>query len=512
MNIFKNPRIFYSFSHSDILPLALLVIFLIFLQNQSAQAQALPVSFSDDTQSRVNLVPPSARMLSQYLQFNSVTGNEAEAGKFLAGECRDGGLNVRVFSDRQDEYNFAASLYPLELGLPNIILLNHIDVVPAGNPEAWDFDPFSGKIHNGMIYGRGAIDMKSMAIMQFMALRKFAENHRKDALQFNVTLLSVSGEEDFGTKGAGWVVDHFFEELNPMVVYNEGGSGVYGIFEKEPEKPVMCVSIAEKKALWVELVVKDPSSGHGSVPPMMYSNKIALMELNRILGKKPKIILDDYNLASLKELGRIEGGIRGFVLKNARFFKPLIAAKLRKDPLVLSTLTNTITLTQIGNPSGATNQIAQETVAELDCRLLPGYSTQDFLNNLNKKIRHKNTTIRVINQSQEAPASPMNDHYRRLADALKNEYPDSEVVPVLFPAVTDNNQFRKHGVPTYGINPVCLSKDLLKTIHNINERIPVTAIDHGASVYYHLLESINGEVTDLLTHKQVKDPGRENGR
>ncbi len=263
----------------------------------------------------------------------------------------------------------------------------------------------------------------------------------------------------------------------------------------------MCVFIAEKKALWLELKVKESTSGHGSVPPEIYANKTAMSELYRILKKKPKIILNHYTKSTLKKLGEIEGGFRGFVLKNIVLFKPFVAAKLRSDPLVMSTLSNTITLTRINNPEGSTNQIAQETFADLDCRLLPGYSSKKFIADLNKNIKKKNTKIEIINQSKEADSSPLGDYYYKFADALKKVYPNSKVIPILFPAVTDNNHFRSHGIPTYGINPVCLSKDLLKTIHNVNERISVENVEDGIMVYYDFLESMSKNKPELASGK-----------
>jgi carboxypeptidase PM20D1 len=476
-------------------------ILLSFYFNGSARAQeAIQTSLTGSLPDKEQ-VPESAQLLSEYLQISSVTGNEGKAGKFLSELCVRQGLEVRIFSENQDKYNFAASIYPLELGLPNIILLNHIDVVPAGEPADWDYDPYSGIIDQGMIYGRGAIDMKGMAIMQLMALSAFKNLHQNDHLQFNVTLLSVSGEEEIGVKGAHWVVNNFLKELNPIVVYGEGGSGIYGINLKYPNIPVMTISVADKKALWLKLKVKESSSGHGSVPPLVYANKTAMRELDRILSAKPKIILNDYTRAMLHELAEIEGGLEGFVLKNITIFKPFIAGKLRKNPLILSAISNTITLTNINNPRGSANQIAQEAIADLDCRLLPGYSTERFLSEIKRKINHKNTTIEIKDQSQEAPASKINEYYLWMEKALKDVYPDCEILPVVFPAETDNNYFRNQGIPTYGINPVCMKKELLETIHNINERISIKNLEDGISVYLHLLNESNPHQLNILSQK-----------
>ena len=167
----------------------------------------------------------AAQLLSTYVQQSSVTGNEKPAGEFLANVCREKGLHVRVFTDKNDSYNFAASLYPLESGKPNIIMLNHIDVVPPGDTASWDHPPFSGSIVNDTIWGRGTIDMKGIAIMQLLSTSSFIDRAKEEDLPMNVTLLSVSGEEEFGETGSMIISNEFLDVLNPIVVLGEGGVG-----------------------------------------------------------------------------------------------------------------------------------------------------------------------------------------------------------------------------------------------------------------------------------------------
>ena len=98
--------------------------------------------------------------------------------------------------DQDGNYNFAASIKPLSDNLPNIIFLNHLDVVPAGDASNWTYPPFSGKIVDGEIWGRGAFDNKGPAIMQLFSVIASARKYQDYDLPFNVTLLSVSCEEN----------------------------------------------------------------------------------------------------------------------------------------------------------------------------------------------------------------------------------------------------------------------------------------------------------------------------
>jgi carboxypeptidase PM20D1 len=115
-------------------------------------------------------IPYSAHLLSRYIKHESVTGNERVAGIFFSTIARQKGFHVEILTDDPGSYNFTASLYPLESGKPNIILLNHIDVVPAGKSGEYTHPPFSGAIADGYVWGRGALDMKGMAVMQLLAM------------------------------------------------------------------------------------------------------------------------------------------------------------------------------------------------------------------------------------------------------------------------------------------------------------------------------------------------------
>jgi carboxypeptidase PM20D1 len=130
-------------------------------------------TFAQTNDTEVGQVSAAAQFLSDYIKVESVSGNEAKAGIFFAEECARRGLQVRILTNENSSYNFVASLYPLSMGKPNIVLLNHIDVVDPGAPEKWTFPPFSGAIAQGAVWGRGAIDNKGMAAMQLEALCQF---------------------------------------------------------------------------------------------------------------------------------------------------------------------------------------------------------------------------------------------------------------------------------------------------------------------------------------------------
>lgn len=448
-------------------------------------------------------IPESAKLLSQYIQHESVTGNEKSAGQFFSSACKEQGLHVEVFSDQKDKYNFSASLYPLSWGKPNIVFLNHIDVVPPGDTAAWTYPPFSGRIANDMVWGRGAIDLKGLAVMQVLALAGFKKQNPPPDLPYNVTVLCVSQEETSGTKGAAWVVDELLERLNPLVVFGEGGAGISELVESNPEQVVFCVSTCEKQALWLSLKIKMPTSGHGSVPPAEYANQVMVNGLARLIRSKQKIQINTANVDMFKSLGKMEKGARGLALKNIKLFKPLLAPVLRKDPKVLSVVSNTITLTNLSNPPGAINQIAQETTATLDCRLLPGVDKEKFIKKVTRAFKSRHLYIDITLETANANPSPLrNEFFLLFKESIQYVYTGAKVVPYLFPAYSDNNIFRNKNIPVYGIKPVHLTQDLLLSVHNIDERIPIQSLESGIEVYGTFLNKVMSSKEQPITRNQ----------
>ena len=429
----------------------------------------------------------AAVLLSNYVRIASVTGNEKPAGLFYSELCKEKGLNIRIFTEGIDSYNFAASLYPLESNKPNIILLNHLDVVPAGDSTGWIHPAFSGAIINDTIWGRGTIDMKGVAVMQLMAVSSFVAKASETELPINVTILCVSGEEQYGVCGTKVVCDSFYQELNAVVVLGEGGIGTDNLLSRNPDKLVFAVSVSDKRALWLRFTTNYEMSGHGSVPPPDYANKRMINALSSLTNTKSKIHFSPLTKQMLKVYGNLEGGAKGFILRNPGFFKPVIAGRLRKDPILLATVTNTFTVTKFEKQDNEINQIPQNISVLLDCRLLPETPTQDFLDFLNGRMKNNRVEISVIRETEKAAATIPERYYGLLEESIRDTYPGAGVMPVLFPATTDNNYFRKMGVPVYGIVPVFLEYNLFKTVHNFNERISEESLGYGAEVYARFL-------------------------
>jgi acetylornithine deacetylase/succinyl-diaminopimelate desuccinylase-like protein len=444
-----------------------------------------------------------SHLLSAYIQHESISNNEYEAGEFISEYCSKQGFHVDHLTRDSASYNFVASLYPLKEGKPNIIFLNHIDVVPEGNSSDWTYPPFSGVIAEGSVWGRGAIDNKGMAVMQIYALQQFVEKAKTDDLPFNISILFVSAEEIFGKLGAKIVTDSFLDYLNPVLVFGEGGSGIRGIVSSNPDLVLYGVSTAAKRALWLKLTCKLNSSGHGSVPPDADANKIMIRALERLNNTARPIELTSATKRMFFHMGRLEGGVKGMALRNIGLFKPLVGSALKEEPIIYALVSNTATLTNISNPPGAYNKISEQVEATLDCRLLPDTDTEEFLKYLKGILQEDDIEIEILKETPAAIGSRPGIFYNMFSKALKMVYPNAEVAPILFPATNDNNYFRAKGIPAFGILPIELSSELLESIHSIDERMPQDLLLSGSKVYYSFVDLLfsNSVRSSLLTQK-----------
>ncbi len=435
----------------------------------------------------------AAELLSALIKIPSVSGKEKPALIFLEAICKLKGLNIKTFSNSDSTYNFSASILPLSDNKPNIVFLNHLDVVAVDDIKDWRKPPYSGIIENDTLWGRGAIDMKGMAIVQLMAILKLKENIDLNKLKYNVTLLCVSGEETGGTNGAKIVCDNYLKELNPAVVFGEGGAGLQNVIPGNNKQKVFFVSLAEKKSLWIKIEAKIRPHGHASVPSGKSANKIILRAINKVENNDSKIKFDQTTKTAFKKLGKLVPGFKGFILGHVNWwiFRPFRRKVLTANELFLPMVQNTFQLTSIQNPPGALNQIPGISAAFFDCRLLPRFNEKPFTIKRLMRVLDPRIKLTVLEESPEAEPTKPDKFFDHINDAIKLTYPGAEVIPFLFLASSDNSYFRNKNIPTYGIMPFELNADLMQTVHGCNERIPLTALKNGINTYYTFLTQVH---------------------
>lgn len=434
----------------------------------------------------------SATLLSTLLKFRSLSGHEKNAGDFLLNKSKEMGLQVHIFSDYDSAFNFSASLYPLEVQKPNIVFLCHLDVVPAVDSAEWRHPPFSGEIEEDTVWGRGCLDMKGIGLMQLQAVASYVEEAKRASLPYNFSVLFVSGEESGGQNGAKIIVENHLGLLNPTLIIGEGGAGLKGVLPSKPEKEVFFVSVVEKKSLWLKLSVHQKTHGHSSLPSYNSANSIMIRAISRITDEKPIITFNKTTRRMFRDLGKLNGGLKGFVLRNINgiLLRPFRRKILSAEPLLLTEVTNTIQLTNYSNPNGPPNVIPGSAVSYFDCRLVPNVSAKKFIRKLKVRIHNPKVEIEIVDQSPNEKASKTSEKFKAIATGLKKAYPGCEVLPVLFPATTDNSYFRSKGIKAYGLLPLELNQQLIESVHAANECIPVSTLHKGIEAYKTIIREL----------------------
>ena len=438
-------------------------------------------------------IPEAAHFLSEYIAIPSVSGNENEAAYFLARKCEEAGLIVHFITDNPGSVNFAASIYPLSSGKPNIIFQNHIDVVPAGDSTLWRFPPFEGRIAEGRVWGRGALDNKGLAVVQFYAIKSILDLAKERELPYNVTLLSVSGEETSGSTGAMIVAKNFKEVFNPAVVIGEGGSGMENLSIAPKIKQIFGISIAEKEHLWIKLTWRTENSGHTSIAEDNNSTLLFVNGLNRLLNTPMPIIVTPESEIMMQSLGKEVGGVVGSVMKkpNGRIFQNFLKKNAVKIPELGDLFTNKITLSGVSSNNESMNQNSSEVNAFLDCRLLPGVTADEMINHICTIINDPEMSVDVISLGKGGGKGTIPEFFfYKISDAIKYEFKGASVIPMLFPASADNVYFRQEGVPVYGINPFIVDYEQINAIHNYNEFIDIEDLERGIRVFNYLLKDL----------------------
>jgi len=345
-----------------------------------------------------------------------------------------------------------------------LLLLHHIDVVPAVASE-WTKPPFGGAVDGGYIWGRGALDIKSLGIAELMSIIEL--KRRNVPLARDVIFLGVADEEMGGSGGVKMLLEKNPELFaNVGYVLNEGGTNETIV----DRVPFWGIEVQQKLPLWIRLHAKG-SAGHSAVPP---DDGGALVHLVRAVDAVSRIATP-YRVTPdvarfFHDAGATRNDERGAMLRDIEN-----AVKSPRLESVLSTsyrslLHDTVAITHIDG--GTTiNSIPANATADVDIRLLPDAKSDDMLQRVRDAVG-KEADVEVLLDAQPvAPSSIDTDLYHLLERDLKAEAPGSRVTPIVSPGASDSRFFRARGIVAYGIAPFKVNAYDAGTVHGNDERI-----------------------------------------
>jgi acetylornithine deacetylase/succinyl-diaminopimelate desuccinylase-like protein len=412
-------------------------------------------------------------LLSRYVTVDTSNppGNEEAAALFLADILRREGLEAHLYQAAPDRANLSARL-PGDGSKRPLILLNHTDVVPA-EPPFWQEPPFAGTIRDGVIWGRGALDMKGMAVMElmtFLLLKRHGIPLKRD-----VVFLALADEEAGGDVGIEWMDRHHPEVMDAEYVLNEGGYGFAELLGVR--RPIFNCSIGEKGPLWLKLRAQG-APGHGSVPHDDNSLERLVRALYRVKGwQHPITVLPE---TELYLRGLHEGGFLAEMPGEGA-----LAQAAQANPVIRAVLTNTVSVTTC-TAGYKHNVIPAVSEATLDCRLLPGQPAQAFVEELKSIIDDPRVEIEEVYRSETVSSPVQTELFSIVGKVIRERVEKALVLPSISPGFTDSRIFRRRGVVAYGFIPVLLEPPEAATIHGHNERISIENLRLGTQVLFEI--------------------------
>ena len=413
----------------------------------------------------------------RYLRIDSSNppGREAEGARFLQSIIEGEGIPCEYFESEPGRAFAVARLSGDGTKRP-LMLCNHIDVVPV-EAAYWDHPPFGGEIHEGRVYGRGAVDMKGAGIMHLMAL--LLAKRQGLRLSRDIVFAAVPDEEAASVLGMVWLCEHRPDLVDVEFALSEGGSGqpdfadkdarLFGVATNEKE-----ISLAARRGRRYARPRQPAARGQLGRPPP------ACARPPRGLGPRHHLHARDARLRRATVRGRPaphrgprspRGDDRstaraaGVILEHAQHHHDRRGREGERHP-------------------------RERASAVLDCRLLPGQSRDDWRREVEARIADPRIEVTFHEQTLAEPPVPVEwdtELYRMIESVVHEAVEDAVVVPTMSVLGTDNRFLRRAGIPAYGFIPCLLSPEERAGFHGNNEFLTVENLRMGVELMYEIV-------------------------
>lgn len=427
----------------------------------------------------------AVELLSRYLKIDTTNppGNEDRGVAFFAEILEKEGVAYKTYQPSPGRGSISAVITGTgEKGA--VILLNHIDVVPARADE-WSVDPFSGEIKDGFIYGRGALDMKGQGILELLA---FLELKRKGLTPCrDLIFLAVADEEAGGINGVQFLLNNHGDKFQADVVINEGGFGLGNVL---PDRPLIMIATAEKGVCRVKLTRSGPP-GHGSAPHGENALEKLVQGLSRLMEIENPVIITPLIAEYFKQLAPAWEFLRPYVSDgNPETLIEILTQKGMLDiPHMAAMLKNTISL-NLMHAGNKVNVIPSGAEAELDIRLLPGTDPDTVIDAIKEHLADDNIKVEIAGVSRASESSMDTEDFAIIKSVHLEHFPNALAVASLLFGASDSKFFREKGIPCYGVCPMIINLEDLGKIHGIDERISEKNMVKGTEVYIDMVRKL----------------------
>ena len=423
---------------------------------------------------------------------------ELRAAKYIAEVLGAAGVPAEIIEPVEGRGSVIASLHGDGSGGAPLLLLGHLDVVPAP-PEHWTHDPFAGDLADGYVWGRGAVDMKNLVAMEMTVIGLLAAEARAagrdpasdpiPGLTRDIRFAVTADEEAGGLAGIHWLVEDRPESLAAAAAINESGAVATTIDGRR----FYPIGVAEKGYAVYRISVHG-TWGHGSMPrddnAAVRAGQVAA-RLNVQGAPRVTPTMRRFLLEMAEQLnGDTARVVRSLAADDPRLGEA--AADALCDPMsarVIRALLRDTVSPNVIHAGVKYNVIPGEAVVELDCRVLPGTTEEEMAATVIERLGPElaavcDVELVIFGEPVDAPAAgPLWDV---MTATIRDHDPAGVPLPIMVPFATDAKHTARLGIPTYGFSPLQLDPDerFLERFHGIDERVGVNALRWGLPVLY----------------------------
>ena len=478
-----------------VLSLCVLVLAAVLLINTlrftSKQIQVAPVELVSVDEASV------APRLAQALRFQTVSyqdSAEMKGEEFLALHKYFEQAFPKVHSTLTREvvgnYSLLYTWKGRDERLKPALLMGHQDVVPIESETLanWEQPPFEGRIIDGHIWGRGAMDDK----FAVLSILEAVEMQLSQGFQPQRTIyLAFGHDEEVGGHGGAATIAELLGNRNVELEYilDEGLTISEGILP-DISQPVALIGIADKGYLSLELSV-EVESGHSSMPPPQTAIGVLSAAVSRLEERQLPASIDGVIRQMFDYIGPEMPFSKRLVMANLWLFKPLVERKLS-----MSAATNagvrTTTAATIIDAGVKENVLPSRARAVVNFRLLPGDSIERVFSHVVEVINDPRVKVNKFGVSNSEPTAISDINalgFQIIQRTMRQVFPEALVAPALCVGGTDSDHYAKLSNNIYRFSPLRLRPEDMKRLHGVNERTSVKDYAESVKFYYQLISN-----------------------
>lgn len=404
-------------------------------------------------------------------------GDEKAVAEYVVKSLSEVGITATIYESAPNRCNVIARIQGSDPTRAGLIVHGHLDVVPA-NADDWSVDPFSAEIRDGMIWGRGAVDMKNVDAMILAIVRSWSRTGFTP--ERDIVLAFFADEEAGMTYGSRWMTANHPEVFAGC---SEAISEVGGFSVTVADgKRLYFVEAAQKGIHWMKLTARG-RAGHGS----MMNDANALTALTEAVTKIGRFEWPQRYTKTVKVLFKKIAEATGEPY-DEKDLRPLLKEIGPTERMIGATLQNTANPTMLEAGYKA-NVIPGSASAVIDGRFLPGYENE--LNETIRLIIGEDIEIETISRDIALEVDFEGDLVEAMCNAITKFDPEGIPVPYLMSGGTDNKALSELGIVGYGFSPLRLPADLdfMALFHGVDERVPISGLHFGVNVLKDFMEN-----------------------